>query len=541
MACTQDAKLDMAVATLREVSKEGRSVMFALPSLIGFGRSGLRYKAMIAVWLIGWMGAWIVLTSTQASAAGYELPKAVGLVMTAMAFAPLVAVGFWRTDWAFWLLGFSVVVGRLPDIPGLPFITEGVDIFVLVVAVHALRNIGSLRSRIHELPHACLAIYVFSGVLSMMVAQAFGSAGAWELKVGISALIIYLGFYLSSVYAAFPDNGHPSVAALRNVLDGLVWAALLQLALSTLAVGLSFSGWVSPDNRSLWGLGYFMRVSSLFAGPDQAAMFFVATLPILLWWLKGREPGRVRTLGAIYIQAMPWFLACTGSRGARLALIGVVAILLLRPVSRRQAINVVPSILLSYWIAFYYQSFPDAVSDLVKVWAQRLRFSKVGQLDMSGSSLKGRLLEDQDRVAMLQHAWQSFVSEPWLNKLIGYGPGVSGFSSQGYPTTHSQLQTVFDTGLLGIAVIATFIITIVYRLMRDQKNDLSYFLVASVAALLVSGLTYEVMMWGTSLVILSLAAAVPFLKVPLVPASPAIDLPSETLQKTWARNTESVA
>lgn len=311
-----------------------------------------------------------------------------------------------------WVLGASVTVGVLPQVPLMPFAREGVHVVLLAIGLVAVIRLTSQERWPTNLP---LHLYWgFLGVcgFSILFAQLLGKAGVWELKVGVAEMILYLAFGLA-ITALCRAGGRGRATA--SIIDGLAWTSLAQVLIMLVAIFLSIATPLVRGNDSLWGLGFWDRIKSTFAGPDNAGVFFTCTIPLMIYWGQ-QQVRRLPQLAAItYMQLVPWMIMATGSRGARIGMLVVLFACLASRQLRPWIVRALPSFIAASYVGFLFQSFPSALQAFLMPildWLSRVTGIALPALDPNiyGMSLQGRFFEDKTRLMLLQESWEFFLA-----------------------------------------------------------------------------------------------------------------------------------
>jgi hypothetical protein len=487
-----------------------------VPALLGGdggrGQITSTEKLWMACWLSAGAVAWGLVRSTWNNG-GVDngeanlVPVGVSVVFfLVLAFPVLAAMR--SMERLAWLLGASATVGLLPRVPLMPFAREGVHLVLLAIAVLAF----SRRAAMPDAPTVSLPLRVYVAYLSacaasILLAQLAGTAGIWELKVGIAELLLYVAFGLAIVGLSRLD--HERGDALGLVLDGLAWAALAQLVVMSVAIGLAVATPLVPGNDTLLGLGYWDRVKSTFAGPDQAGVFFAFSIPLMIFWGQ-RQIGRMSQLAAwTYLQLAPWLIMATGSRTARVAVLIVLAACLLHRRFRPWVIKAAPSFLAAFSVAFMYQSFPTALRAAWIAFVTALHHltgwtALPVPADFSGMSLVGRFFHDAERWRLMQESWEYYSAASAINKYFGFGLGVGGYRLATYPTAHNSLDMLIETGMIGVALISVFVFVVVRRLAQNMRAAAgngtqpaaAFAVLMALVAATLAGATYEAQTWG---------------------------------------------
>lgn len=499
-----------------------------------------REKFFALIWLTAITLAWGLVRS-NAVGAGVDgkglndLPVGVSLLFMGLLSLPVFLA--WRSParlW--WLLGASVTIGLLPAIPLMPYLRDASHLIFLVIAVRGVVAGPLLGGGMSgSLPMRIYVVFVGACAISVGLAQLWGTAGRWELKVGIAEMVVLLSVTVS-VYSMLGSDSERE-RLLDRLLDGFVWATLAQVAIMLVAVYLAFASPLVPGNDTLAGLGYWDRVKSTFSNPDQAGVFFATAIPLLVLWANRRADLASWRWASIYLQLAPWMIMASGSRTGKIAMVIALLAALLPAGSRRQVLRAVPSFVLAGYVGLMYQSFPFAVDALVFQAADlgdRLstvlsahglplansvdqiadRLHAVAAVDanqVAGMSFRGRYFQDS-RWDMMARTWNYFVAEPTLQQLFGNGAGIGGYRMSGYPSSHNLLDLMIEVGLFGTAVLVGFFSVLIFRLLSLARQVSVNRATATAAILLLGALlacaagcaTYRADRWGFVMVVFSM-------------------------------------
>lgn len=500
-----------------------------------------REKFFALIWLTAITLAWGLVRS-NAIEAGVDgkglnaLPVEVSLLFMGLLSLPVLLA--WRSParlW--WLLGASVTIGLLPAIPLMPYLRDASHLVFLVIAVRCLVA-GPLggRGTSGSLPMRIYVVFVGACAFSVCLAQLWGTAGRWELKVGIAELVVLLSVTVSVCSMLGSDSDREQI--LDTLLDGFAWATTAQVAIMLLAIYLAFASPLQPGNDTLAGLGYWDRVKSTFSNPDQAGVFFATAIPLVVLWAHRRADFASWRWASIYLQLAPWMIMASGSRTGKIAMVIALLAALLPGGSRRKVLRAVPSFVLAGYVGLMYQSLPFAVDALVFQAADlgnRLAIflgahglpladsvdrivdclhaiAAVDANQIAGMSFRGRFFQDS-RWDMMARTWNYFVAEPTLQQLLGNGAGIGGFRLSGYPSAHNLLDLFIEVGLLGTVVLVGFFSVLVLRLVGIAKFAKTDHKTWADAILLLGALltasvgcaTYRVDRWGFVMVLFSMA------------------------------------
>lgn len=199
------------------------------------------------------------------------------------------------------------------------------------------------------------------------------------------------------------------------------------------------------------------------------------------------------------------------SRSGRLALTIAVMACLVRRVTRRWTLAMLPSLATAFWIGFYFQSLPLAL----QVFADRLMedSGSVTIVDSATLGLKGRFFHDKHRWGLLVESVEWFRSAPVLKQVVGDGLGVAGYVTSRFPEPHmSPLDVLIETGILGASILGAFIVALWTKLRRMMvgnnfvdESERAFAILLAVVTASMACLTYEVQTWGYVMVLYMMA------------------------------------
>lgn len=496
-------------------------------------------KLFLSAWLFFASVSWAAVRSTFVirTASGEILENTVPLwirLAFLVAFvAPSLFFFLFRKE-RFWLLGLGSTVGVMPELPTIPFIRDHAHFLIILSAVATLLYWATFRPkegvpRFARVYTAYIVVCVVSTSTNFLLYQSI-----WQLKVGISFLLFFsaLAIMISVVSRASKSRWE----IVEGLVEGLAWGAVGQCVVALLALPLLFILPFEEGNDTVFGLAYYDRYKSTMPGPVNLGMFFVAAVPLVILWMRWRSSTIKTRIGWIYLQMAPWLVVITGSRTARVVMIGVFLSCLLKATTRVSVLLMLPSTAIAFYLGFYFESFPSAIRAML------------GDVDAAGNSIKGRFFDISDRTGLIQSAIEalpmlgqnsvkvastlyapesaiSFRMAPLaellppqvvdvLNLLFGYGPGVGGYVQSGYPSPHTTvLNLLIDTGVLGFTFCCTFFIWLALRLFvrsfsRSDPHAITIWLcLLCYGAASVANGTYVPQWWGYYSAILVLAAA----------------------------------
>ncbi|MDD1529838.1 hypothetical protein C7U92_07000 [Bradyrhizobium sp. WBOS7] len=495
-------------------------------------------KLSLSAWLFLTSVFWAVVRSSfiVKSVSGETLDQTIPLWIRVAFFAafaiPSIFFFAFRKD-RFWLLGLGSVVGLMPELPLIPYIRDNGHLLVILSAIAAL--LYGMMFPLEKAPGFArtYALYVTvcaaSTIINFLLYQ-----NVWQLKVGISFLIFFTA--LAVMISGVSRAGNSRWSTVEGLVEGLSWGAIGQCAIAIVSLPLLFILPFEDGADTVFGLAFYDRYKSTMPGPVNLGMFFVAAMPLVLLWMSWGNSKIRACLGWVYLQMAPWLVGMTGSRTARIVLIGLVLAFLLKPKTRLSALIILPSIAISFYLSFYFESFPAAVR------------SALGDASAATLSLKGNFFYMSDRSGLIEAAVEalpvfgrnalslakslhsseagaSFYIPPLapmlpasvleaLNLFFGYGAGVGGYVRSGYPSPHTTiLNLLIDTGVFGLISCVTFFVWLALRLFvrsfsRAHPHAITIWLcLLCYGAASVANGTYVPQWWGYYSVILVLAAA----------------------------------
>lgn len=494
--------------------------------------ASLAEKLALTVWLFFVSVSWAAVRSSFVvrSTSGEILENAVPLWIRLAFFAAFAisSVLFFvlRKD-RFWLLGLGSTVGVLPELPTIPFIRDNAHFLIILSAAAVALYWTTFRPKerapgFARIYAAYLVICAASTLINFLLFQS-----VWQLKVGLSFLLFFS--MLAILILGVSSDGKGRWEVVNGLVEGLAWGAVGQCVIAVFALPLLFILTFEEGNDTVFGLAFYDRYKSTMPGPVNLGMFFVAVMPVVLLWMRrGSSPIKTR-VGWIYLQLAPWLVVITGSRTARVVMIGILLSLFLKATTRKNALLILPSTVVAFYLGFYFESFPAAIRALL------------GDTNAATLSIKGRFFDVSDRSGLIQSAVEAlpvlgqnsikvaaslYASEgalagllppqllQVLNSLFGYGAGVGGYVRSGFPSPHTTiLNLLIDTGVLGFVLCCTFFIWLALRLFvrsfsRSDPNSITIWLcLLCYGAASVANGTYVPQWWGYYSVILVLASA----------------------------------
>lgn len=518
-----------------------RSVFAVVPCVVPLLRpavsAGHAEKLALTLWLFFVSVSWAAVRSsfTLRSSSGEILENVVPIWIRLAFFAafvvPLLCFFVFRKE-RFWLLGLGSTVGILPELPMIPFVRDTAHFLIILSALAVLLYWTTFRpkERTPWFARAYATYVVVCAVSTIVNFLLFQSL--WQLKVGISFLLFFSA--LAIVVLGVSSAGKWRWEMVDGLVEGLAWGAVGQCAIAVFALPLLFILPFEEGNDTVFGLAFYDRYKSTMPGPVNLGMFFVAVMPVVLLWMRRGSSAIKTRIGWTYLQLAPWIVVITGSRTARVVMVGIILSLLLKATTRRSALLILPSTAAAFYVGFYFESFPAAVRAML------------GDANAATLSIKGRFFDVSDRSGLIQSALDAlpllgknpvasslYVPDQnvplhiaplagllppkvvnILNLLFGYGSGVAGYARSGYPSPHTTiLNLLIDGGLLGVMLCCTFFVWLAGRLFArsfsrsDPRAITIWLCLLSYVASSVANGTYVPQWWGYYSVILILASA----------------------------------
>ncbi|WP_271570348.1 hypothetical protein [Bradyrhizobium sp. CCBAU 11386] len=470
----------------------------------------------------------LILRSAFGDVLENEVPFWIRISFFAALVIPSAVFFLLRRD-RFWLLGLSSAIGVLPELPLLPFMRDYAHLVIIGSVTSALLFGRTFRpeSRIPGFARAYVLYVLLCGASAIVNFVLFQNI--WQLKVGISFLLFFTA--LAAMIATVSSRSEPPWRIVEGVVDGFVWGAIGQCLIAIVSLPLLFIVPYEQGNDTVFGLAYYDRYKSTMSGPVSLGVFFVAAMPLVLLWMRRRSSPANTRLGWMYLQMAPWLIVFSGSRTARVVVIGLILSFLLKPATRRAALLILPSTAIAFYVGFYFESFPSAVRALLgdtnaATLSIRGRFFEVSdRSELIIATLRALPLLGQTLIELARSNGGPFDLPPVaamlppqvlqiINLIVGYGAGVGGYLRSGYPSPHTTLLNLLvETGILGFVLYCAFITWLALRLLvrsfsgSDPHAITPWLCLLSYGAVLTAHGTYVPQWWGYYSVILILAAA----------------------------------
>lgn len=448
------------------------------------------------------------------ASANWETP----VWMTVLAYGSLLMIGAlsvstaWNPHRASYFLGASVALGAFPEIPKLSFLKDVTHLALIVFVVAHWRGL-EMSFRLRSLADQRLRCYaLFFFVASVSVGANFLLRGdIWQLKVGFVGLLV-LGLLFIAIFEILVSQDSSIFAQLyRGILDSAMIAAMIGGIAIILLVVTPFSMGVAGDGRdTIWGLGYFDRLTLMFNGPGVAGSYFVVAMAVGIHELS-RDSGAMKKWKKngllLLVNLSPWLTVATGSRVGKIALVVLVLSGLLWKPVRRATLIVIPSALASILVSLDFQSLPNAVQfGLGKIFPD---FFDMPTLEKQ--RLGERFWQLEQRGELLRHSMQVIREAPVVNQLIGMGYGVAGYRTSPYSEPHNQfVGMVVEVGIFGFLSSGSFALICMWQafaalrnLPRPQKSSAWAFSI-SLISILGLATSYQITTTGIVLILLLL-------------------------------------
>lgn len=362
-----------------------------------------------------------------------------------------------------YLLGASAALGVFPQIPKLSFFQDITHVALLLFLIAHWKTL-LFRCNVRQMSDPRIKWYrVFFVICTLSVIANFLQRGdVWQLKVGMSGLVLQ-GLILMALYVcSISSERELASQMLRGLLDAALIGCLLGAATIVLLLIVPYSAGLKGDGQdTCWGLCYHDRLKLMFDGPGIASVYFVVVMNFGIYALSDRNEliagwarGEWARRSLYFLVLMsPWLIVASGSRIGRIGLaLSVLVGILSRPV-RRVSLILLPPALVALGLAADFQSFPSSI---------RYAFALVSQNSddiaaVEKLRLQDRFFQPEQRAYLMAAASLAFQEWPLLNKAIGMGYGVSGFSESTYPSPHNQLmKLVTEIGVLGFVAYLMF-------------------------------------------------------------------------------------
>lgn len=396
-----------------------------------------------------------------------------------------------------WFLGCVSTLSIMPAIPNVPFFREYGHIVIAALAIfHVWRSTLLLEYRdarlrvVVDKPDMVVVLailFVGQGIMALLLHCA-SECNAYILKVSLSETILY-GFFVGVL--AIVMSPRISAIKLKDAFaGGMILSAIVSIVLGYLGLIAILLNSDAVGNDTALGFGYWDRLKSTFPGPDQAGIYYAATVPILLYFASSAQiTSRRRQLLVVALMLIAPLIIATGSRTARIAVLPALLVGLTYAPFRRTLLVILPVYALAYYFGFFYRS----IVGLINV--------HFGDKSQAYKEIATTFWSDSERLVLAQQSASQWF-EGGRQFLMGIGPGLAGYSESGFPNSHATwLDLVVEQGLLGVLIFLAIIVILVRRLvatMRHGDRELRSMSLAILTAFVVVGIgsiTYDNHTW----------------------------------------------
>lgn len=458
------------------------------------------------VWLLVTVAVYVVWAVSRSTLldGGAEYARGVDQIGIAnslpfiLFFACSAVVAARSVVFGIWFLGCVSTLSIMPAIPSVPFFREYGHIVIAALAMfHVWRSILLLEYRdarlrvVIEKPDTIVVLailFVGQGVLALLLHCAT-ECNAYILKVSLSETILY-GFFVA-VLAVVMSRRVPASKLKEAFSGGTILSAIVSIVLGYLGLIAILLNSHAMGNDTALGFGYWDRLKSTFPGPDQAGIYYAATVPILLYFASSAQTtSRRRQLLVVALMLIAPLIIATGSRTARIAVLPALLVGLAYAPFRRTLLVILPV----YGLAFYFGFFYRSIVGLINV--------HFGDKSQAYKEIATTFWSDSERVVLAQQSASQWL-EGGRQFLMGIGPGLAGYSESGFPNSHATwLDLAVEQGLLGGLIFLAIVVTLIRRLvatMRRGDRELRSMSLAILTAFVVVGLssiTYDNHTWA---------------------------------------------
>ena len=427
-------------------------------------RSGRRRSGTdhVLLWAIGTTAVYLVWGAVRSQAFSELSPGSSGDVFLPKwlgAILALVAPAALNYAWGLALLPYAIPLADTPQVPHMRFFEELGQLLIFACGMGFLGVMLLRRAAIRrtDLSVAIALWFLAESVLSFGASYFYFPKDAVLLNDGIIRVVLlalfWLMIWLVDQRVRSWEEWHGLMmascrAAALSVFVGLFGVGVMLALVLTHGVEYQWS------RDTAWGLAYFNRFKGTFADPSQAAIYYAAALPLLLFLFGGPQRGRgavTRTAGALAIGlSVGVVVLATGSRAGLVALAVSVTCVLLGPY-RRYSWSL-PVVGLAIFGGLTWAGWPlDWYLDV-----------GVGDRDWS------LFFQDEDRSYLRSVALETLRTFP----VFGIGPGIDGKYGAAYDSAHNTLLSLgVEQGVLGVLVFVAFVGSVVARLVRTAIRD----------------------------------------------------------------------
>lgn len=398
---------------------------------------------------------------------------------------------------AAYLFGASPALGMIPGIPYLPFFIEfsHLAVFGLIAAIY-IENRGllfqkAIAPKLTRIYILFLFLALFSIVMNYVV-----DGSVWQLKVGVSNYILLIAFLLLLLLLGSSPAGYAT-----NLLKGFADAAFI---ISVIGLFFFLILLVTPYSQGkdghglgvLYGFGFYDRLQLMFKGPVTMGVYFIMAIPVIVSVLREQGKDRSRQMW-FTLQAIPWLVAASGSRTAKIALVAVILLNLMDKKNRAIILWIVPSSVVVLCVTWQHQSIQAAISDVLETFGYSYQKIQPVLSFLPPPNLKVGYFHDEDRIQLARYTVNFVLASDYWRMIFGNGYGVSGFNATKYPAPHMELlNLIVEVGILGLIVSLAFVFEVVRQLIRAMKvhavRDEMFTLSALFLCLCLYSLTYTV-------------------------------------------------
>jgi O-antigen ligase len=390
-----------------------------------------------------------------------------------------------------------VAIAGLVAVVGIIAIVEDPALGVLAIGAFAILRLPDVATDFHGAPSTFtpLLLLVVLALVARSIRTGERPTGGGRAAVATAALVGVA--LLSLLSAADLDAGIGAVSSLAKdgaiavivglllrtaaTLRQLVWVliggGMFLSALSIMqfvfdAYGYTFGGFARSELQHVAGISDEVRISGPLDDPNFYAQWLVMLVPLALDRFHDETKALLRWMAAAAVAMSAAVVVITFSRGALVALVVVLGLMVLRHPPRLATIGAVVAVgVLS--LPFLPPGYVDRMAAL----------TDLGGVDIgTDPSLRAREVE-------IAVATQMFLDDPLTG--IGYGNFVSSYSQYARDTGIEQvnktreahnlyLETAAETGIPGVLVLGGFITGIFgslalgrrrFREMGDHRSD----------------------------------------------------------------------
>lgn len=459
---------------------------------------------------------WTVIPHVNGAISLYPWLALLGNTLLMILFALVIWMAR-NSERANYFLGGSAALGVFPSIPKLHFVQDVTHLALMVFIVANWRVLYAWRN-IYALSDSRLKIFMGFLLIALgsVISNYLWLGNVWQFKVGLTGIFLLFLFFIVLLQITVHSKPEVFGQLLKGFLDSARITAILGLCVLVLLVVVPYSTGIAGDGQdTVWGLGYFDRLKLLFDGPGVAGCYFVIAMCFAIYTLSmdHRFVSVWQKRGLFFlIQIMPWLVAASGSRVARIALVvSILTGVLCSPV-RRIVLIALPSSLLAMMVQLDFQSLPSAARFFLDHVLPGVFMSQ----DLDGLRLGDRFFEWGERGSLSHQTIISFNEMTFISQMVGMGYGVAGFSEAPYPSPHNQyLDMIIEVGFFGFAAYLTFWVNLWRRvigcLMGQGRAGLALGWTFSASFISIIGLSiaYEITVKGIVLVFLLLIFSKP--------------------------------